>query len=649
MAGLLGIGLTGLFAAQRNLETTSHNIHNVDTPNFSRQRVIQETQNPYREGNSYVGQGTLIQTIQRQFSQHLENRVLSADTRFNEYSAYNAQIQQINNLLADQSSGLSPALQHFFAGVQEVVANPTSISSRQSLISSGQSFVERFHAIDTRLSEIRQSVEGQLNDSVEAVNRLTRQIADMNHKILISDTTNGVVANDLHDRRDHLVRELNSHVKATAVKNEDGQLDIFIGSGQSIVQKDTASQIKLVPAPDDPTRNNFALVGYKGLEIRLPERLLSGGKIGGLLDFRRDALDNARDGINRIAVQFTSQFNTQHRKGVTLDGAMGQDFFTLQNVRSDGGANPPPAFTITNDNLLTNDRYRVVYDNTLPDGYSLTRLSDSEVVTPASVGFAMDVSTPPPPNGAAYIVAPLRSAARDLAIAIREPRDVAAASPVSIKSALNNLGTGKVDGIRVLSDHAFNSAWPHFDAFEFTYNAAANELQIGANPAGFTFSPAPAAYNPSTESTGKTFQVLDAGGQPVFEFTFSGTPRDGAHFTFQPTEAGVADNRNAVELGKMQTQKSMLLDGNGNPTANFQSAYARIVSHAGNKGREAEVGMKAQKVQYEQAMKARNSLSGVNLDEEAANLLRYQLAYQASSRVMSTAQRLFDEIAAIGR
>lgn len=646
MGGLLGIGLSGLFAAHTNLETTAHNLQNINTPNYSRQKAVQVTQLPHYEGGYYIGQGTLISNVRREFDQHLENRVLTADTRYNEFAAYDTQIEQINNMLADQKSGLSPAIQSFFAGVQEVAANPTSIPARQAILSEGQALVERFHAIDTRLSEISKSIEGEMQDSVKEINSWAKEIADLNQMIKVADRGRGE-ANDLHDRRDNAIRELNKLIRVNPVTTEDGQIDIFIGNGQSLVQKNTSYEITTVPASDDLGRNNFAIIGIGGAKMELPERMLTGGSLGGLIRFRREALDMVRDDTNRIATEFARQFNAQHHAGNTLDGVMGQDFFNLQQVQSDGGQEPLPGFTITNDNLLTNDRYRVSYTDA--NTYTLTRISDGKTVNPADVGFTMNPLDGAVPVPADYIVAPLRGAAASIGMAIKNPREVAAGNPVSVTAQLTNLGSGKIDNIKVLDETRLGNEYPYFNGFSFTFDANTKELTLDAasNPSGYTLDSTD--FDPTTQSGGKKFTVKDAAGNAVFEFTFSGQPENAAKFTFEPTKVGVADNRNMVALGALQTSKTMLVDGNGQATATFMSAYSRIVSDAGNRGREAEVGMQAQKVQYDQALEARESLSGVNIDEEAANLMRYQLAYQASSRVMSTAQRLFDEIASIGR
>lgn len=647
MAGMLNIGLTGLNAAQLHLNTTSHNIANAATPSYSRQTVVQSTNDPLFTGVGFFGQGTRIDAVKRQYSDYLQNNMLSADNRRSEYSVYSAQISQINNLLADPTAGLSPALQDFFAGVQEVAANPNSVPARQALLSAGQSFVARFQAMDTRLGEIRSGVESQIATSVESINGLAAQVAELNQRIVIAQAAGPTVpANDLLDQRDAVIADLNKLIKTSTVVERDGQLSVFVGSGQALVLGQNINRLAVTSTPDDVERNSIAMLTPSGVPINLPEQLLTGGELGGLLAFRRESLDSTRDQLNRIARQFSEVFNEQHRKGVTLEGALGSDFFKLDLVTAESG-DPAlaPTVAIVNDNLLTNDRYRLTYDSAATDGFVLTRLSDGAAIAPADIGLDISAAAGAV-DGATYLVVPLRNAARDIRVALIEPRDVAVGNPVSVSTPLNNGGSGKVDGISILSVDALGAAYPYFTSFGMSFNAASNELVIDAGP--FAIEPTPASFNPATDSSGKTFTITFAG-EPVFTFQFTGTPADAARFVFQPTELGVADNRNAVALGALQTSKTMLVDSAGNNTATFQSAYSQIVSQTGSKGREVQVGMQVQETLLRQATDARDALSGVNLDEEAANLLRYQQAYQAAGRIMSIAQRLFDEIVSLGR
>lgn len=651
MAGLLNIGLTGLNAAQLQLNTTSHNIVNAGTPGYSRQGVVQTTNDPLFSGVGFFGQGTRIATVSRQYSQFLENQVLSADNRRSEYAAYGAQISQINNLLADPSVGLSPSLQDFFAGVQEVSANPTSVPARQALISSAQALVARFSALDGRIREVRSGVEDQIAESVDTINSLGRQIAELNQRIVVAEAAGpGAPANDLRDQRNVLVAELNTKIKTSTVVERDGQLSVFIGSGQPLVLGQNVSTLGTTPDPLDPTRQSLTLVLPGGGETLLPERLLNGGELGGLLAFRRESLDPAQNRLGLIALGLATEFNRVHALGVDLEGVLGQDFFRLPPV----AVSPATAAQVSIDSAqvgaLTDSDYILAFDGV---DYTITNRNTGASSAPFAgsitfEGLVVDVSAPGfgLAAGESALIQPTRNAARDIGVVISDPRKVAAANPVSVEMPVSNAGTGKIGNIVVNSVDGMlpRATDPHFPSFTLTWDANV----LGGLPAGYTLAPDD-AYDPNSDASGKVFTLTSIADGYSFEFTLSGTPQAHDRFTFSATVAGTADNRNAARLGALQTTKVMFASPGGSPTATFQSLYSQLVTGVGNKTREVQAGEQTQQTLLTQATEQRDALSGVNLDEEAANLIRYQQAYQASGRVMAIAQRLFDELLSIAR
>ncbi len=207
----------------------------------------------------------------------------------------------------------------------------------------------------------------------------------------------------------------------------------------------------------------------------------------------------------------------------------------------------------------------------------------------------------------------------------------------------SNLGTGSIDRVRVNSVAGLANGSPHVGQHTLAFDSANNRYEV--RDSGNTLI-GTVAYNPAVDASGVTRALPGALGN--IQITLSGTPSNGDQFTLESNGAGVADNSNAVALGALQTTKTLLAAG-GKPTANFQSTYSNLVSEVGNKTNEVKVSKAAQESLLEQATAAREALSGVNLDEEAANLIRFQQAYQASARVMSISSSLFDEILSIVR
>ena len=254
-SSLFNIGLTGLNAAQAGLVTTSHNIANAGTAGYSRQSTVQSTNPAMFTGSGFFGEGTRVDTVKRAYNAFLNNQVLSADTKFNEYDTYSTEISQIDNMLADTTVGLSPALQSFFSGVQEVAANPSSIPARQSMISTAQGLASRLNNLSQRLDDVRSGIETQISDTVSTISTYAKDIADINNKIMIAQQAGSAQpANDLLDQRDQLVQELNKLVRVSTNVDSDGAMSVFIGTGQPLVVGSNPTTLKALPSTADPSR-----------------------------------------------------------------------------------------------------------------------------------------------------------------------------------------------------------------------------------------------------------------------------------------------------------------------------------------------------------------------------------------------------------
>ncbi|MDY0013318.1 MAG: flagellar hook-associated protein FlgK [Rhodocyclaceae bacterium] len=633
--GLLNIGITGLNAAQAGLVTTSHNISNASVEGYSRQSIVQTTNTPMFTGAGFFGQGTRVETVKRAYNEYLTQQLLGAGTQQASLASYEAQISQINNLLADSSVGLSPALQGFFQAVQDVSANPASIPARQSMISTAESLVSRFQYLDGRLDEIRDGVEQQISSSVTEINSYAGQIADINKRIALAQVGGtSQQANDLLDQRDQLISELNQLVRVSTIPADDGSLSVFVGSGQPLVIGGQASTLAATPYAFDSSRLGISLVAPTGVTVQVPESLLDGGKLGGLLAFRRESLDGAQNQLGLVAVGLAETFNAQHRVGQDLDGNLGGDFFTPPQptvLAQAGTTTAAPGVQFGNVAELTGDDYTLTFTDAV-GGYTLRRNADGVAVLAADVGL---VITPPGASvvGDGFTIQPTRAAAGDLALSPQlagNPRLIAAAAPVISAASLANTGSATLTGLTVNS----TTGLPLAGDITLTFDASTNTFSVSGG------APASLSFDPITQANGASFTLTSAD----VSFTLSGVPANGDTFTLSANAGGVSDNRNAVLLGKLQLGKTML-----GGTASYQSVYSSLVAEVGSKTREVQVNGAAQATLLEQATAARDSLSAVNLDEEAANLIRYQQAYQAAARVMSISSTLFDEVLAIGR
>ncbi len=626
---VFNIGVSGLQAAQAGLSTTSHNIANAGTEGFTRQLVIQGSRNPQLSGAGFFGQGVEISTVRRQYSEFLAGQVLAAQTQASHLESFLGQAAQLDDILADPSAGLSPAVQDFFSGVQDVAANPASVPSRQALISMGQSMVSRFQALDARFSEIRDGVNSAIDGRVREINAFAQQISRLNTQILSSGNAPATPANDLLDQRDHLVSELNRLVRVSVVAQSDGGYNVFIGTGQSLVVGSQALALEAAVSPADPQDRT---IGYSlaGTAVALPPESLQGGALGGLLAFRRDVLDPTVNQLGRVAAVLASTVNQQMRLGQDLRGNLGGDFFSAPQAtvqsRTTNGGNAVLAATFSDPGQLAASDYRFTFS---AGSWIVDRLSDGTSQTFASLpqtldGITVGISSGTAAAGDSFLVMPTRHVARDLRVSITDTARIAAAAPVRTAATLGNQGDARISAGVVTS--VANLPLP--GTVTLTYALGTNSFAVaGAVPAAGPFT-----YTP--------------GGTIAFngmEFQITGSPGDGDTFTLANNANGVADNRNALRLAALQTANTV-----AGGTATYQSAYSELVGDVGIQARESQIQFTAQESLLKQTTDTLQGFSGVNLDEEAANLVRFQQAYQASGKVLQIASTLFDTLLALG-
>ncbi|PLK47536.1 flagellar hook-associated protein FlgK [Uliginosibacterium sp. TH139] len=645
MSGLLSISLTGLNASQAALNTTSHNISNANLAGYNRQQVVLESAQPMFSGVGFFGQGTEVSTVKRVYSQFLAGQVLAADTSRAEFETYYNQIKQVDNLLADSTAGLSPALDEFFRGVQQVAADPSSVPSRQSMLSNAEALATRFKAMQARIQEVRDGVETQISQVVGQINTLASKVADLNNKIVSAQSAGpNVPANDLMDTRDAIVTELNTLIKVTVTGNTDGTINVFIGSGQPLVMNTDVFSLNTAPSATDQNRVAVGVQLPSGGIVPIPENLLSGGELGGLIKYRSESLDEAQNALGRIALSLATTFNAQHQLGQDLQGAMGGNFFgsltsTMQNLPNLLTSSPSTASlttSVVDVGGLTTDDYVMSFDGAT---YTLSRTSDSGVVysgatLPTNIdGLSISGTMA---AGDRVLIQPTRFAARDISIAIQDTALIAAGSPVRSVAASTNTGTGSVTQpvaeslTGILAPAAAHIATP----ITLTFDSALNQFNVtGAVPATI-------AYDPASNAAGTTVTLTN----PNLSFAIAGRPANGDTFTIETNVGGTKDGRNANALYAIASAKDLL-----GGTATLGYAYSQMVSNVGTQTSEAKVNATAQAGLLEQATAEQQGLSGVNLDEEAANLLRYQQAYQACARCIGIAQSLFDDILSVMR
>ena len=646
---LLSIGKTGLYAAQAGLATTGNNITNANVAGYSRQVAVQSTAISMGGSNGYIGTGTQIAQVKRYSDDFLNAQVRTAQASSSGLDAYQAQVQQIDNLLADTTSGLSPALQDFFSAVQNLTGDGAGVSSRGSFMTSADTLAARFQSMTGRLDEIRKGVNTQLTASVTTINTYAKQIAQLNDKIGQLTEAGGLnPPNDLLDKRDQLIMDLNKQVKATVVPGDNYSLTVSIGNGQPLVVGVNAFELAATNSPTDQTRVTIGYITH-GKVTPMAESALTGGELGAVLQFRSQSLDLAQNSLGRVAIAVATTMNDQNKLGLDGNGNPGGDIFSIapadvtKNVNNNQTSTTAIKATVVDATQLTTSNYKVDFDGT---NYNVYRLADNKktVISPFPQtqpqvidGLAFDVSGTAD-SGDNFLVRPTQNGAANFKLALTDGAQIAAAAPIATSVPLTNSGTGKISAGSVDKNYLGS---PLTGTVTLAFDKATGTLS------GF-----PAGQSVSMTLNGTT-TTYPAGSNPPFKdgasytvagmsFTMNGAPGNGDKFTIAPN-TGLGDTRNAGLMGDLQSKN--ILDGG---KATYQSAYATLVSTIGNKTREVQANAEAAAAQLTQAEAAANNVSGVNLDEEAANLLKYQQAYQASGKVMQIADTIFNALLQIG-
>lgn len=640
--GIFGIGVSALKSAQTGISATSHNIANANTPGFSRQEIIQTAQLPQNTGGGFLGQGANVTTVLRRYDQFLGVQVLEAQTQASTLTTQLGLSQQLSNLLGDTNGGLTPALQDFFSSVNGVSNAPESIPSRQAMLGSAQSLVNRLQTLDQRVNQIRDGLNGQISNSVSLINSYAKQIGTLNDSIVqLQAKFPGQPPNDLLDQRDQLINQLSQEIRVSKLNQPDGSVDVFIGNGQSLVVGKSVSTLQAVSSATDPTSLEVAYVNNGGI-YTIQQSSLQGGNLGGFLATRQSVLDPAVNALGRIALGLADTFNQQHQQGTDLKGVLGGSFFTMAVPRvvpsSNNTGTAALTATISSTSALTGDDYKVQFDgvnynvyNTITSAlvggpYTVAAMTAGQAV--AGTGITLQLTAGAATAGDSFLVRPTVDGAKNIALSITDPTKIAASSPIRSNAPTTNIGTGTIASASVTGGLPLNVNLQQPITITFT-SATTFDVTgtgVGLPAVGVAYTPGGnISYN------GWTTQI-------------SGAPVTGDTFTVMQNTNATTDGGNILKLAQLQTTNTL-----ANGTTSYQGAYGQLISQIGSQTRELDVTSKAQTSMLNQVTKAANAISGVNLDEEAANLMRYQQAYQAAAKAMAIANTMFDSLLALGK
>ncbi|MCV6605990.1 MAG: flagellar hook-associated protein FlgK, partial [Porticoccaceae bacterium] len=583
-----------------------------------------------------IGSGTFVQSVRRAYDEFLGGELLSRQSSFNSLSAYHDLATRLDNLVADQDSGLNVSVQAFFQAMQDVANDPTSLPAREVLLGRAQALENRVGYLNQSLDSLENASNQQLRSTVADINSLADSIAKVNLDVsaaLVSNPNNP--PNDLLDTRDRLLSQLAEKIGVTTIQQNDGSFNVLIGSGQPLVVGGQVQRLQVQFDPLNSNRLDVAFTGLTGAGDVISDQI-RGGELQGILDFRRQVLDPVRGEIGLLVQGLTDLVNQQHSSGLDLNGQVGGDFFAPiapQTVASSSNLGSA-AVSVTIDDvgaLLPTD-YNLSFDGAQ---WQLRNLRDNSVQTfaglPQTVAGMTISSTGAPTAGDEFLLRPVGTSAARFSVQIERPEQFAAAGLIRAQAAVGNSGNANISRLSV--GDAGSLPLPGPITLTFDPNA------LGAGVPGFTVAGGPGgtlAYDPSTESAGKTFTLAGFGDASFF---VSGIPQSGDTLTIQNNSGAVGDNSNALSIAGLQDAR--LLNGGSN---SFSELYGRTVATVGVRTSQAKSSLATEQALLTNTEAEVQSVSGVNLDEEAANLLRYQQAYQAAAQMISAASRLFDTL-----
>lgn len=653
---LMNVGVSALNANQQALTTVGHNIANVNTPGYSRQTVYTNALHGQNMGNGFIGKGVQVATVMRNYSALLNRQSNAANAIHAADTSRLQGLMQMQDVFKGGDGSLGAAVTNMMNAFVDVQAAPSDATGRNVVLTRMSELAARFHAASNMLEEQDYSTAQQLRNNALLVNDKASQVARLNNEISRALAT-GHQPNDLLDARDQVIREINQYVQTTQVAADDGSISLFVGGSQALVLGINSGQLSVEETKEYPGSQRMALYFSQpgGQQLELTAAMVGGGEIAGLLKFRNDDLAEGRNLLGRLAMTIGHELNLQNQRGLTLNGQQGGALFSLPttstgygNITGYSNIGPGAATTqVIDASQLKPSEYRLIFEGS-PVAPVLTRMSDGKVFNATSTpplnmgnlatGFDADglrfivpaATLAAAVSGNSMLFKPFSTAASEIEALVHNPDELAAASALTANINKNN--TGKLQLTQVGAND-FTAIPAAQDPVRLTFDGAGQVTYQTYDHLTSTWSAAspPMDYTP---------------GQPIiingWSITLTGTPAAGDTVDVaNALDFGEAFRLNAGNAGAFLDLRDKKVFDEGTTLSDGFSAAMAVV------------GTRTQSVQLAEKLSAtvaknlemdRTAVSGVNLDEEAARLLQYQQAYQASSKVIQIAQSLFDSM-----
>jgi flagellar hook-associated protein 1 len=632
MPDIFNTAVTGLLAFQKALAVTGNNITNSATPGYNRETVQLASVPGQADSEGYIGAGVNVTTVSRVVDGFATKQAQNANSTLSQQSAYLSVGNQLDNLLGGTTNGIASSLTSFFNSFQTLASDPSSTANRQAVLSQAGSLAATINQTSNQLVGINNNVNEQIRTSVQQVNTLAAGIASLNTNIIAATAqAGGQPPNTLLDQRDQLIGQLAQITNVSTNPESSGALDVFIGNGQPLVVGTNAATLGTRANVYDGSQLDITF--GTGASAPAITSEVTGGSLGGLVQVTNQLLIPTLDQLGLIATGIASAVNSQQAQGIDQTGALGQPIFNQpQPVSLPAATNTGTALattTFSNVSALTGDDYTLRWNGATwlatdaQTGQNIVPGGAASATGPLTLpGLTINVSAGVAANDS-FLIEPTRTAAPVLSVILQNPSGIAAASPIVTGAAVSNLGNATISAPTVVNAQNPALATPVTIAFPTPATYTVNGGPAQPYVSGQTIPPAPPAGN-------------NINGWQV---TISGTPVAGDSFTVGPNQAGTGDNSNALALAALATGNVL-----ANGTTSIPGGYASLIGVVGTQIQSTTQAQTAQQAIVNQATQNVSAISGVNLDEEGANLLQLQNAYTASAHVITTAENLFNTL-----
>ena len=664
----MNVGVSALIANQQALTTTGHNIANVNSAAYSRQTIATKALVGQNMGTGYVGKGVQVATVMRNYNELLGKQSNAANAASAADAIRYQSLVQMQDVYSGGDSSLGAAINSMMNAFADVEAAPADGTARNVVLARMSELTARFRAASATLQELDYSTNQQITNNVTLVNNLAGQVASLNTQIARA-LASGHQPNDLLDARDQIIREINQYVQTTQVDADSGAINLFVGGSQALVLGSSTGQLSVAETAEYPGSGKLSLYFSQpnGERVELTANMVGGGEIAGLLKFNNDDLVTGRNQLGRLALSIGTELNQQNKLGLTLSGNFGTDLFKLTTSTTGwsniagydaGNAAQSAQAKVTDTHALVASDYRIQFNGA--GGAQLIRLSDGKLTNLAVAPVTGDINetvdglqftvpgavTNAAQKGQSILFQPFSKAADEIQPLVHNAADLAVSNAVTANITSSNAGTLQLSSLRTQDTAGLpatgNPVVLRFNTDGTISYANQTDIDAAATPPGFDWTTAAkvqdAAGNSIQYESGKPIQVNG------WSITLTGTP--GANGTDTVSVGNAKDLGDGYKLNAgnasafLALRDAAIFDNGTSLSDGFSSAMAVI----GTRTQSAKYAAELSETVANNLNADRTAVSGVNLDEEAARLLQYQQAYQASAKIISTAQSLFDSV-----